>query len=148
MATQVICWGEDAHRSVIESLSWPDNSRLACCNRAFYNAKITCTSTNSQASWGQAQSTSRDVEDLVASLVRAAKVSPLFAHGKYLFLKLKAKGTIYDFTWDHRFGVFDVAPVFCILSTRYELIIYCCTWYLVEQCKQYVRLQLSPTTPG
>ena len=80
MATQAISWGEDAHRSVIESLPWPDNSRLGCCNRAFYNARITCTTANSQASWGQAQSTSRDVEDLVASLVRAAKVSPRFAH--------------------------------------------------------------------
>ena len=82
MATQAISWGEDAHRSVIELLSWPDNSRLACCNRAFYNAKITCTTANRRASWGQAQSISRDVEDLVASLVGAAQVSPHFAHGK------------------------------------------------------------------
>lgn len=96
MATQAISWGEDAHRSVIESLTWSDNSRLACCNRAFYNAKITCTTTNSRASWGQAQSTSRDVEDLVASLIRAAEVSPLYAFREdFCWLPTYQVGTIY-----------------------------------------------------
>lgn len=92
MSAQAISWGEDAHRSVIQALSWPDNSRLACCSRAFYNAKITsATTNNSLAWWGQAQSISRDVEDLVASLVRDAKVSAQFALRKDYYLNLKAR---------------------------------------------------------
>lgn len=115
LAHQFIPWREDAHRCVVQSLVWYENSQLACCNRAFHDAFIsiitidgtinsnindtntiinrnttnnsninmnTCSTTRDgsvggygRVWWGQAQSTSRDVEALVASLSRAKEVS-------------------------------------------------------------------------
>lgn len=73
----VPAWGEDAHLSVCEALSWVDLSALKCVNRAHHVATQRSTVVNATVWWGQAQSTEQNVEALIPSLVRQRKVGAL-----------------------------------------------------------------------
>lgn len=73
----MVPWGEDAHLSVCEGLSWVDLARLKCVNRVYHAATRHSTAVNATVWWGQAQSTEQDMEELVPSLVRQRKVGAL-----------------------------------------------------------------------